>query len=167
MTPQGAVVIGPDESESELSDAGTRCDAVLVGIDSGGKMEAPAANGCHEPCLGEAAALLDEDAAVSDVPPPAEGGHVQVKLCTHSRQLYQARSYMRKCAHVTCFRRTSGAHGGVAYCNQHLEIHCGAAAAEATATGATSESRRKSGPPPAIQACRSHHRRPAVAAPAG
>lgn len=52
MTPHGAVVLGPDEAESELRDAGNQCDAVLVGLDVGGGTEALAACGCHEPCLG-------------------------------------------------------------------------------------------------------------------
>lgn len=125
MTPQGVVVLVPDASESELSDAGIRCSAVLVGLDSGGGMEAFAANGCHKPCLGD--------------PVTRRRGRRGVRRAAPGRRMSLADQAMHASPAVVPGpqlwappRRTEGAHAGVASCKRHLEMHHGPVLGEAS-----------------------------------
>ena len=90
--PDGGVRdLGPDsESEAEVDECS--CQAVRVGVLQDGQMRPLAPHGCGDLACSEETILLDEDAAVSDIRPPAPGQNGTVGLCTHHRQLYLSAS---------------------------------------------------------------------------
>ena len=126
--PDGGVRdLGPDsESEAEVDECS--CQAVKVGVIQDGQMKPLAPHGCGDLACNEDTILLDEDAAVSDIRPPAPGQNGSVSLCTHHRQLYLSASAKRKCGVLICYKVAKGARHGVPLCFDHLEEHGGGSA---------------------------------------
>ena len=126
--PDGGVRdLGPDsESEAEIDECS--CQAVKVGVIQDGHMRPLAPHGCGDLACNEETILLDEDAAVSDIRPPAPGQNGVVSLCTHHRQLYLSASAKRKCGVLICYKAAKGARHGVPLCFDHLEEHGGGSA---------------------------------------
>ena len=126
--PDGGVRdLGPDsESEAEIDECS--CQAVRVGVIQDGHMRPLSPHGCGDLACGEETILLDEDAAVSDIRPPAPGQNGTVSLCTHHRQLYLSASAKRKCGVLICYKAAKGARHGVPLCFDHLEEHGGGSA---------------------------------------
>ena len=127
--PDGGVRdLGPDsESEAEVDECS--CQAVRVGVIQDGQMRPLAPHGCGDLSCNEETILLDEDAAVSDIRPPAPGQNGSVSLCTHHRQLYLSASAKRKCGVLICYKVAKGARHGVPLCFDHLEEHGGGSTA--------------------------------------
>ena len=127
--PDGGVRdLGPDsESEAEIDECS--CQAVRVGVIQDGHMRPLSPHGCGDLACSEETILLDEDAAVSDIRPPAPGQNGTVSLCTHHRQLYLSASAKRKCGVLICYKAAKGARHGVPLCFDHLEEHGGGAVA--------------------------------------
>ena len=127
--PDGGVRdLGPDsESEAEIDECS--CQAVRVGVIQDGHMRPLSPHGCGDLACSEETILLDEDAAVSDIRPPAPGQNGTVSLCTHHRQLYLSASAKRKCGVLICYKAAKGVRHGVPLCFDHLEEHGGGAAA--------------------------------------
>ena len=127
--PDGGVRdLGPDsESEAEIDECS--CQAVRVGVMQDGQMRPLAPHGCGDLACSEDTVLLDEDATVSDIRPPAPGQNGSVSLCTHHRQLYLSASAKRKCGVLICYKVAKGARHGVPLCFDHLEEHGGGSAA--------------------------------------
>lgn len=111
---QATRVLDPEsESEAELLD--DPCEAVLVGLEHGGKPRALATDPCNDQSTGTAVRLLESDRTLSDV-----RGRATVRLCDHHRQLYIAACSGRKCSVQTCYEKVDGARQGVALCIKHL-----------------------------------------------
>lgn len=109
------------ESESEAELIEDPCEAVMVGLEVGGKPRALASDPCTDQASGDNIRLLESDREMSDV-----GGRSTVRLCDHHRQLYTAACSGRKCSVLACFESVSGAKQGVPLCRQHLlEIGAG------------------------------------------
>ena len=113
---EGTIVRPLDpESESEAEMQEDPCEAVLVGLEHGGKPRALAPDPCHDKAAGESVRLLERDRELSDVRRRAS-----VRLCDHHRQLYIAACSGRKCSVLSCYEQVDGAKQGVPLCKQHL-----------------------------------------------
>ena len=113
--------LDPD-SESEVEPLEDPCEAVMVGLEVGGKPRALASDPCMDQASGESVRLLESDREMSDV-----RGRTSVRLCDHHRQLYTAACSGRKCSVLACYEAASGSKQGVPLCRQHLmEIGAGA-----------------------------------------
>ena len=113
---EGAVVRPLDaESESEVEVQDDPCEAVLVGLEHGGKPRALATDPCADRAIGEPVRLLERDRELSDVKRRSS-----VRLCDHHRQLYVAACSSRKCSVLACYEQVDGAKQGVPLCKHHL-----------------------------------------------
>lgn len=107
-------LLDPD-SESEAEQLEDPCEAVLVGLEHGGKFRALANDPCSDQATGTSVRLLESDRALSDV-----RNRCTVKLCDHHRQLYVAACNGRKCSVQLCYEKVKGARHGVPLCIKHL-----------------------------------------------
>ena len=110
------------ESESEPYEAERPCQAVCVGVMGDKGMRPLSPQGCGDEAQAQHTTLLFEDADVSDIGPPVDGGDPHVSMCAHHHQLYLATLPSRKCSQITCYRRAQSAKDGVPLCRKHLGI---------------------------------------------
>lgn len=113
---EGSTVRALDpESESEAEVVEDPCEAVLVGLEHGGKPRALTTDPCQDKASGGGVRLLERDRELSDIKRRAS-----VRLCDHHRQLYVAACSGRKCSVLSCYETIEGARQGVPLCRQHL-----------------------------------------------
>ena len=125
------------ESESEAEVQEDPCEAVLVGLEHGGKPRALATDPCGDRASGEGIRLLERDRELSDVK-----GRTSVRLCDHHRQLYIAACSGRKCSVLSCYDQVDGAKQGVPLCKHHLlEIGSGARPSRRVSWGSERDAR--------------------------
>ena len=106
--------LDPD-SESEMETLEDPCEAVLIGLEVGGRPRALAVDPCADKATGEGVRLLERDRELSDI-----SNRCTARLCDHHRQLYIAACSGRKCSVLSCHEQVDGAKQGVPLCRKHL-----------------------------------------------
>ena len=89
--------LDPD-SESEMETLEDPCEAVLIGLEVGGRPRALAVDPCADKATGEGVRLLERDRELSDI----SNRCTHARLCDHHRQLYIAACSGRKCSVLAC-----------------------------------------------------------------
>ena len=107
--------LDPD-SESEMETLEDPCEAVLIGLEVGGRPRALAVDPCADKATGEGVRLLERDRELSDI----SNRCTHARLCDHHRQLYIAACSGRKCSVLSCHEQVNGAKQGVPLCRKHL-----------------------------------------------